>query len=133
MRPHWEVLMTLKGKGALVKGSSRGIGRGIALKLAERGARVAVHYYQNEDAAKSTLAKIREFGSDGFLVQADVCRPREISRIFQQVEVEFRKLDIFVSNARTEAPTFNQEPMDTLDKWDTAVNSQAKAALCRNL
>jgi NAD(P)-dependent dehydrogenase (short-subunit alcohol dehydrogenase family) len=49
--------MTLKEKHALVTGSSRGIGRGIALKLAERGARVAVHYYQNEDAAKSTLAK----------------------------------------------------------------------------
>jgi len=71
----------------------------------------------NEDAAKSTLAKIREFGSDGFLVQADVCRPREISRIFQQVEAEFRKLDILVSNARTEVPTFYQEPMEiTLDK-----------------
>jgi short chain dehydrogenase len=53
----------IKGKHALVTGSSRGIGRGIALKLAERGARVAVHYYQNEDAAKGTLGKIRECGS----------------------------------------------------------------------
>lgn len=83
MRPQWEAPMTLKGKHALVTGSSRGIGRGIALKLAERGARVAVHYYQNEDAAKNTLAKIREFGSDGFLVQADVCHSDEVSRIFQ--------------------------------------------------
>lgn len=82
--PVAEVLMTLKGKHALVTGSSRGIGRGIALKLAERGARIAVHYYQNEEAAKSTLAKIREFGSDGILVQADVCHLEEISRIFKQ-------------------------------------------------
>jgi 3-oxoacyl-[acyl-carrier protein] reductase len=52
--------MTLKGKHALVTGSSRGIGRGIALKLAEKGAHVAVHFYLNEDAAKATLAKIRE-------------------------------------------------------------------------
>ena len=88
--------MTLKGKHALVTGSSRGIGRGIALKLAERGAHIAVHYYQNEDAAKNTLAKIREVGSDGFLVQADVCRTEEVSRIFKQVEKEFGSLDIFV-------------------------------------
>jgi NAD(P)-dependent dehydrogenase (short-subunit alcohol dehydrogenase family) len=122
--------MTLKGKHALVTGSSRGIGRGIALKLAERGARVAVHYYQNEEAAKNTLKKIRECGSDGFLVQADICRTDEVSRIFSDVKKEFGALDIFVSNARTEAPTFYQQPMDlTLDKWDTAMDSQAKAFL----
>jgi NAD(P)-dependent dehydrogenase (short-subunit alcohol dehydrogenase family) len=83
--------MTLKVKHALVTGSSRGIGRGIALKLAEWGAHITVHHYQNEDAAKNTLAKIRECGSDGFLIQADVCRPEEVSRIFKQVEAEFGK------------------------------------------
>jgi len=122
--------MSLAGKNALVTGSSRGIGRGIALKLAEQGARVAVHYYRNRDAAQATLAKIRDLGTSGFLVQADVCHPDEISRIFQQVRSEFGSLDIFVSNARTEAPTFYQAPMEiTLDKWDTAVDSQAKAFL----
>ena len=122
--------MSFKGKNALITGSSRGIGRGIALKLAEKGARVAVHYYRNRDAAQATLQKIRELGSGGFLVQADVCQPDEISRIFQQVRSEFGSLDIFVSNARTEAPTFYQAPMEiTLDKWDTAVDSQAKAFL----
>ncbi|MBV9088275.1 MAG: SDR family oxidoreductase [Acidobacteria bacterium] len=122
--------MSLQGKNALVTGSSRGIGRGIAFKLAEKGARVAVHYYQNEDAAKSTLAKIRELGSDGFLIQADVCSAEEVTRIFRQVEKKFGSLDIFISNARTEAPTFYQPPMEiTLDKWDTAVDSQAKAFL----
>src|SRR5579864_1311376 len=122
--------MSLKGKNALITGSSRGIGRGIALKLGQQGARVAVHYYQNEAAAKATLAKIRELGSEGFLVQADVCRMEEVQRIFQRVKEEFGSLDIFVSNARTEAPTFYEPLMDiTLDKWDTAVDSQAKAFL----
>jgi NAD(P)-dependent dehydrogenase (short-subunit alcohol dehydrogenase family) len=83
------------------------------LKLAERGARVAVQYFQNEDAGKSTLARVREYGSEGFLVQADVCRPEEVSRIFKEVEKEFGSLDIFVSNARTEAPTFYQPPMES--------------------
>src|SRR5712692_9007181 len=129
--PHaLEVNMSFAGKNALVTGSSRGIGRGIALKLAEKGARVAVHYYRNRDAAQATLKKIRELGSDGFLVQADVCHPDEVTHIFRQVRSEFGSLDIFVSNARTEAPTFYQAPMEiTLDKWDTAVDSQAKAFL----
>ncbi|HMH00847.1 MAG TPA: SDR family oxidoreductase [Terriglobales bacterium] len=122
--------MSLAGKCALITGSSRGIGRGIALKLAEQGAKIAVHYYQNQAAAKDTLAKIRERGSDGFVLQCDVCHHEEVSRIFQQVESEFGKLDIFVHNARTEAATFYQPTMQiTLDKWDTAVDSQAKAFL----
>ena len=122
--------MSFQGKNALVTGSSRGIGRGIALKLAEKGARVAVHYYRNRDAAEKTLAKIRELGSDGFLIQADVCRPDEVRGIFEQVKKEFSSLDIFVSNARTEAPTFYQAPMEiTLPQWDTAMDSQAKAFL----
>jgi NAD(P)-dependent dehydrogenase (short-subunit alcohol dehydrogenase family) len=122
--------MLFQGKKALVTGSSRGIGRGIALKLAEGGAQVAVHYYRNEEAAQATLEKIRNVGSNGFLVQADVCRPEEVLRIFQRVRSEFGSLDIFVSNARPEAATFYQAPMDiTLDKWDTAMDSQAKAFL----
>lgn len=122
--------MQLRGKYALITGSSRGIGRGIALKLAERGVNVAIHYYQNEAAAKDTLAKVKERGSSGFLVQADVSRPEEIGRIFNRVRTEFGGLDIFVSNARTEVPTFYEPPMEiTLEKWDTAVDSQAKAFL----
>lgn len=122
--------MSVQGKKALVTGASRGIGRGIALKLAEGGAQVAVHYYRNEEAAQATLEKVRSAGSNGFLVQADVCRPEEVLRIFQQVRSEFGSLDIFVSNARPEAATFYQAPMEiTLDKWDTAMDSQAKAFL----
>ncbi len=122
--------MSFQGKNALITGSSRGIGRGIALKLAEKGARVAVHYYRNREAAEKTLATIRELGSDGFLVQADVCRPDEVRGIFEHVRAEFGSLDIFVGNARTEAPTFYEAPMEiTLSQWDTAMDSQAKAFL----
>src|SRR5947209_1842568 len=122
--------MSLQKKSALITGSSRGIGRGIALKLAEKGARVAVHYFQNEAAAKATLTKIRESGASGFVVQADVRRPEEIRRMFERVKAEFGALDIFVSNARTEAPTFYQPPMElSLESWDTAMHSQVKACL----
>ena len=68
--------MAHNGKHALVTGSSRGIGRGIALKLAEQGVKVAIHYRSNETAAKDTLAKVRQRGSDGFSVQAMLLHPR---------------------------------------------------------
>jgi len=122
--------MSLKGKNALITGSSRGIGRGIALKLAERGVKIAVNYHQNEAAANDTLAKIRERGSDGLVISADVCRPEEITQMFRRVEAEFGSLDIFVSNARPDVPAFYQGPMDiTLDQWQAAIDSQAKAFL----
>jgi NAD(P)-dependent dehydrogenase (short-subunit alcohol dehydrogenase family) len=122
--------MALDGSHALITGSSRGIGRGIALALAENGVKVAIHYYQNEAAAKDTLAQVRERGSDGILVRADVTDPAQITEIFRKLKTEFGKLDIFVSNARPEAPTFFQPPFDiTLEQWDTAFDSQAKAFL----
>lgn len=122
--------MSLKGKYALITGSSRGIGRGIALKLAEQGVNVAIHYYQNQAAANATLAQVREYGAEGFVVQADVAHPDQISRMFRQLASEFGTLDIFVSNARPEVPAFFQPPLDiTLEQWDTAVDSQAKAFL----
>jgi enoyl-[acyl-carrier protein] reductase III len=122
--------MAFEGKHALVTGSSRGIGRGIALKLAERGVNVAIGYYQNEAAANATLAQVRERGADGFIIQADVRRPEDISRMFHRVQAEFGTLDIFVSNARGEVPTFYQPPMDiTLESWNNALDSQAKAFL----
>ncbi len=124
------VVMSFQGKHALITGSSRGIGRGIALKLAEKGAKIAIHYYQNENAAKDTLAKVRERGSDGFIVQADVSRTADVQSIFDKVKSEFGKLDIFISNARGELPTFYQAPMNlTLESWDSALNSQAKSFL----
>jgi NAD(P)-dependent dehydrogenase (short-subunit alcohol dehydrogenase family) len=87
-------------------------------------------YFPPREAAEETLGKIRKLGSDGFLVQADVCRSEEVRRIFERVRSEFGSLDIFVSNARTKAPTFYETPMDiTLEKWDTAMDSQAKAFL----
>lgn len=122
--------MSFQGKKALITGGSRGIGRGIALKLAQGGAQIAVHYFRNKEAAQATLEKVRAVGSNGFLVQADVCKPEEVRRLFQQVRSEFGSLDVFVSNARPEASTFYEAPMDiTLDKWDTAMDSQAKAFL----
>jgi len=122
--------MPLQGKYALITGSSRGIGRGIALKLAEQRVNIAVHYYTQVDAANETLAQVKAHGAEGCLIQADVTHPEEISRMFDQVQREFGTLDIFVSNARPELAAFYQPPMAlTLDQWHTALDSQAQAFL----
>jgi NAD(P)-dependent dehydrogenase (short-subunit alcohol dehydrogenase family) len=122
--------MSLKGKNALITGSSRGIGRGIALKLAESGANVAVHYFQNESAAKQTLAMIHDRGAQGFVLQADTTKPDEIGRMIKKAHADFGTLDIFVSNARPEVEAFFQPPMEiTLTQWDAAFDSQAKGFL----
>jgi NAD(P)-dependent dehydrogenase (short-subunit alcohol dehydrogenase family) len=85
--------MALAEKHALITGSSRGIGRGIALALAESHVKVAIHYYQNEAAAKATLAQVRKRGSDGILVQADVTHPEQITNMFRKVKTEWRITD----------------------------------------
>jgi enoyl-[acyl-carrier protein] reductase III len=122
--------MSLTGKQALITGGSRGIGRGIALKLAQQGVNIAVHYYQNRDAATDTLAKVREHGVNGVIIQADVSRPEEIRRMSSEIGDAFGLLDIFVSNARPDLPTFYQPPLDiTVDQWRMAIDSQAQVFL----
>jgi len=122
--------MTITARHALITGGSRGIGRGIALKLAEQGVHVAINYLRDEATAKKTLAQVRACGSDGFIVQADVCHPQQIERMFKRVKDEFGNLDIFVANARGEVGTFYESTMTIgLDKWDAAMDSQAKAFL----
>src|SRR5205085_7486474 len=111
-------------------GSSRGIGRGIALKLAEHGVRIGINYLENESAANDTLAQVRLCGSDGSIVQADITQMDQVSEMFRRVKAEFGKLDIFVANARPEAPAFFHPPMDiTVEQFDAAFDSQVKAFL----
>jgi enoyl-[acyl-carrier protein] reductase III len=120
----------LQGKFAVVTGSSRGIGRGIALKLAERGATVAVNYYKDEAAANDTLTKIKECGSDGFIVQSDVSRPEDLSNMISQLRDEFGVLDIFVNNALGNLIGFMSPPLQvSLEQWDEAFHVQSRAFL----
>ena len=118
----------LAGKLALVTGGSRGIGRGIALRLAERGATVAVNYVSDEGAANQTLNGIRETGADGFLVRADVSKPDELREMIARVKERFGALDIFVNNALGNLLGFMNAPLAmTLEQWDEAFNVQARA------
>jgi len=117
-------------KLALVTGGSRGIGRGIVLRLAERGVSVAVNYLQDSAAAAETVKRARANGVEAFAVQADVSRPDEVRRMVAEVKKEFGSLDIFVNNALGDLIGFMQPPMQvTLDRWDEAFGVQARAFL----
>jgi len=91
--------MKLTGRTALVTGGSRGIGRAIALALAEEGADVAVNYVSSESAARDVVANIAKMGRRGLLAQADVSDFPDTFRMAQDVLKEFGHLDILVNNA----------------------------------
>ena len=91
--------MKLTGRTALVTGGSRGIGRAIALALAEEGADVAVNYVSSEQAARDVVTQIEKTGRRGLLAQADVSDFPDTFRMAQTVIREFGHLDILVNNA----------------------------------
>jgi 3-oxoacyl-[acyl-carrier protein] reductase len=91
--------MKLTGRTALVTGGSRGIGRAIALALAEEGADVAVNYVASETAAREVVAQIEKTGRRGILAQADVSDFPDTFRMAQHVIKEFGHLDLLVNNA----------------------------------
>ncbi|ALS27513.1 3-ketoacyl-ACP reductase [Paenibacillus sp. 32O-W] len=90
---------TLEGKVALVTGASRGIGRAIALALAEGGADVAVNYAGSEAAAAETAKAVEAAGRRALLVKADVGKPAEFDEMVKKVVDTFGKIDILVNNA----------------------------------
>lgn len=124
-------MITLDAETALVTGASRGIGRGIALKLAQSGvARIAVHYHKNVDAAEETAAMVRQHGTEPLLVQADACSLDDLDRMMAEVRAAYGTLDIFVQNARPDIGEFYVPVPDiSLDQWQTAFDSQARALL----
>lgn len=90
--------MNLDGKNALVTASSRGIGRAIALCLADRGANVVVNYNQHPQAADDTVAAITSAGGKAIAVQADLGSTAAVERIFAEATEAFGALDIVVNN-----------------------------------
>jgi glucose 1-dehydrogenase len=92
----------LAGKTALITGSSRGIGRGIATRLASEGASVVINYIGSARAAEEALADVEATGSRGVLLQADVSSVADVTGLVQGSIDAFGALDILVNNAGVE-------------------------------
>lgn len=89
----------LRGQTALVTGGSRGIGRSIALALAEHGVKVAVNYAGSEAAAQETVARIVELGSEGIALRGDVGNSEQAENLVKEVLNTWGRIDIVVNNA----------------------------------
>jgi len=93
-------MIDLSGKTALVTGGSRGIGRAIALRLAECGAKVAINYLRKTEAAEETAELVRQRGSEALVLRSNLAKRTKVEAMFETLQSEWGdRLDIVISNA----------------------------------
>lgn len=114
-------------KVALITGSSRGIGKATALRLAREGYNIVINYARSKTAAMETAAEIEALGRKVLVVKANVGDVKKIKDMFQQISEEFGRLDVFVNNAASGV----QRPVMELEEnhWDWTLNINSKALL----
>jgi 3-oxoacyl-[acyl-carrier protein] reductase len=116
--------MMLSGKVALVTGASRGIGRAIALELAEKGATVAVNFAGSEAKANEVVDEIKSLGREAIAIQADVSNGEAVSEMVKTVIDTFGSLDILVNNAGITRDNLLMRMKE--EEWDAVINTNLK-------
>ncbi|CAK8723557.1 MAG: Enoyl-[acyl-carrier-protein] reductase [NADH] [Candidatus Electronema aureum] len=120
-------MLNLKGKAALVTGGSRGIGRAIALRLAEHGADIVVNYVRHRSDAEGTAAAVERHGVRCLVIKANVAEEKDVLAMFEQIRAEYQRIDILVSNA---ASGVLKPVMELTQRhWDWAMDINARAML----
>ncbi|GAB7388105.1 3-oxoacyl-[acyl-carrier-protein] reductase [Bacillaceae bacterium] len=114
----------LTGKKALVTGASRGIGRAVALALAEAGADVAVNYAGNEASANEVVAQIQGMGREAIAVRANVADASQVQEMVEEVLDRFGRLDILVNNAGITRDNLLMRMKE--EEWDEVVDTNLK-------
>ncbi len=111
----------LAGQKALVTGASSGIGRAVAIALAEAGADVAINFLEPSDAANEVVSAIHQIGTKAMAIRADVSREDQVQVMFKQAVEELGTIDILVNNAGIQ----NDAPIDrmTLEQWDSVIGT----------
>jgi 3-oxoacyl-[acyl-carrier protein] reductase len=114
-------MIDLSGKVAVVTGASRGIGTGIAERLAAQGARVIVNYRTSAEGAEATVGRIRQAGGEAAAIQADVSQSDDAQRLIKESIATWGGLDILVNNAGTTRDMVIM--MLKEDDWDTVIRT----------
>ena len=121
--------MKLAGKIAVVTGSSRGVGRAVALGFATAGADVVINYTSNEKAANEVIERVTALGRKAIAVKADVASKEQVDLLFDETLKAFGKVDILVNNAGFTRPALLVKM--TEEQWDQVVDIHMKGAfLC---
>jgi len=116
--------MRLAGRAAVVTGSSRGVGRSIALAFAKEGADVLVNYTSSEGPALDVVNEIRAMGRKSCAVKADVAVKAEVEDMMNTAKKEFGRLDIVVNNAGFTRPAMLTKMSE--EQWDAVVDAHLK-------
>ncbi|MGB6066491.1 MAG: 3-oxoacyl-ACP reductase family protein [Desulfomonilaceae bacterium] len=116
--------MKLAGKAAVVTGSSRGVGRNVALAFAKAGADVLVNYSSSEGQALELVETIRAMGRKSVAIRADVARKAEVESMMAAAKENFGRLDILVNNAGFTRPAMLHKM--TEDEWNAVVDAHLK-------
>lgn len=111
-------------KSALVTGASRGIGRSIALQLAEDGFNVAVNYAGNKEKAEAVVKEIKEKGVESFAIQANVAEGDRVKVMIKEVVNQFGSLDVLVNNAGITKDNLLMRMKE--QEWDDVINTNLK-------
>ena len=120
-------MFNLQGKAALITGGSRGIGRAIAMRLAENGVDIVVNYVRHRRDAEETVAAIEKLGVRCLAVKANVAKEEDVKRMFEEINNTYERLDILVSNA---ASGVLKPAMElTTRHWNWAMDINARAML----
>ncbi|KKI88992.1 enoyl-ACP reductase [Bacillus sp. SA1-12] len=119
--------MSQENKVALVTGSSRGIGKAVAIRLAEKGYNIVVNYARSKTAALEVVEEIEQLGVKAIAIKANVGKVEKIKELFTQIDEQFGSLDVFVNNAASGV----QKPAMELEEshWDWTMNINSKALL----
>jgi NAD(P)-dependent dehydrogenase (short-subunit alcohol dehydrogenase family) len=115
---------SLEGRVALVTGAAKRLGRAVALKLADEGADVVVHYLDSAAEAQAVVGEITKLGRRGIAIPADLSRVSEIKRLFEEVTRQFGRLDILVNNAANFLPASLETTTEEL--WDASLDANLK-------
>ncbi|NDP82755.1 3-oxoacyl-[acyl-carrier-protein] reductase [Staphylococcus aureus] len=111
-------------KSALVTGASRGIGRSIALQLAEEGYNVAVNYAGSKEKAEAVVEEIKAKGVDSFAIQANVADDDEVKAMIKEVVSQFGSLDVLVNNAGITRDNLLMRMKE--QEWDDVIDTNLK-------